>query len=79
MTLPETTATYKLRQLLDELLSESPQHISQRVHRMYDLVAAPCQQRVVIFGAGQLGRFVLPALRKAGLEALAFCDNNSRL
>jgi FkbM family methyltransferase len=30
----------------------------------------------VIFGCGQLGRFVLPALRRAGIEPLAYCDNN---
>src|SRR6266699_6486307 len=79
MTLPQNAAPDKLRQLLAELLSENPQHIVERVEGMYDLLAAPYQQRVVIFGAGQLGRFVLPAVRNAGLEALAYCDNNSGL
>jgi FkbM family methyltransferase len=66
-----------LQELLAKLLSESPQHVVERADGMYDLLAAPFQRRVVIFGAGQLGRFVLPALRKAGLEVLAYCDNNS--
>ena len=79
MTGSERAQTDMLQQLLSELRTEPPQHIVERVEGMYDRLAAPFPQRVVIFGAGQLGRFVLPAVRKAGLEALAYCDNNSRL
>ena len=43
---------------------------------IFDRIAGPCANAAVIFGCGQLGRFVLPALRHAGIEALAYCDNN---
>jgi len=36
-------------------------------------------QKLVIFGAGSLGRTVFAALRSAGTCPLAFCDNNSSL
>jgi FkbM family methyltransferase len=32
--------------------------------------------RVVIFGCGQLGRAILPAVTKAGLDVVAYADNN---
>jgi FkbM family methyltransferase len=79
MKVSETTVPDKLRQLLNELLEEDRQQTTRRVSEMYDRVAAPFQNRVVVFGAGQLGRFVLPALRQAGIEVPAYCDNNAGL
>jgi len=66
-----------LHQLLAELLTESRERTIARTAETYDRLTRPFERGVVIFGTGQLGRFVLPALRRAGLEALAFCDNNS--
>ncbi len=68
--------TDPLGKLLAELLTESPARTMARTSGAYDELARPFQNRVVIFGTGQLGRFVLPAVRAAGLELLAFCDNN---
>jgi len=79
MTASSAWPTNQLGQLLAELQSENLQQTIERVDGMYDVLSAPYQQRVVIFGAAQLGKFVLPAVRTAGSEALAFCDNNSRL
>lgn len=35
--------------------------------------------KIVLFGAGRLGRKVLQGLRANGVEPLAFCDNNQKL
>jgi hypothetical protein len=68
--------TDSLQELLAELLSESRERTIERTSEAYDRLAHPFGRRVVIFGTGQLGRFVLPAARRAGLGPLAFCDNN---
>ena len=68
--------TESLQTLLAELLMERRERTIARTAEAYDHLAHPFERRVVIFGTGQLGRFVLPALRRAGLDALAFCDNN---
>lgn len=36
-------------------------------------------ERYVLFGAGRLGQITLTGLRKAGIEPMAFADNNPRL
>lgn len=69
--------TDSLQELLAELLTENRERTIARTSESYDRLAHPFERRVVIFGTGQLGRFVLPAVRSAGLEPLAFCDNNS--
>jgi len=76
MITPDTTA---LRQLLDELLAEGRSQTVARVEGEYSRRAAPFENRMVIFGCGQLGRFVLPAVVRSGIEPVAFCDNNQRL
>ena len=43
----------------------------------FDRIAAPFERRVVIFGTGHLGNLALSGLRGAGIEPLAFCDNNA--
>ena len=63
--------------LLKELLAEGPQEIAQRMKAAYDGATLSVSGKVVIFGAGQLGRFLLPSVRAAGLEPLAYCDNDS--
>ena len=42
----------------------------------FDAIAAPYERSLLLFGAGWLGRFVLNGLRSAGLEPIAFIDNN---
>jgi FkbM family methyltransferase len=64
---------------LEELLSEPPDRTIERVRTAYDRFAAGFPTEIVIAGAGQLGRFVLPGVHGAGLKPLAYCDNNSSL
>ncbi|HEX3745492.1 MAG TPA: FkbM family methyltransferase [Bryobacteraceae bacterium] len=73
------TADTELGHLLDELLSESPHRTIERARTAYDQFAGGLPTEVVIAGAGQLGRFVFPGVRAAGLNPLAYCDNNSSL
>jgi FkbM family methyltransferase len=68
-----------LETLLKELLAEPIDQARERAEREFDRIAAPFERRVVIFGTGHLGLQSLGGLRDAGIEPLAFCDNNSRL
>jgi FkbM family methyltransferase len=65
-----------LQELLAELQSITPTEMERRLDREYQAATSGAGGRAVIFGAGQLGRFVLPGLRRTGIEPLAFCDNN---
>jgi FkbM family methyltransferase len=65
-----------LDSLLDGLRSETRAQIRVRVGETWRRLAGPAPSGLVIFGCGQLGRFVLPGIRAAGLEPLAYCDNN---
>jgi FkbM family methyltransferase len=67
----------EFNKLLKELLAESPEQTARRMKDAWERATLAVAGKVVIFGAGQLGRFLLPALRSAGLEPLAFCDNNA--
>ena len=74
-----TTENQTLESLLAELSAEPPARMEKRVSSAFDGIAAPYQNRVVLFGCGQLGKMTVPGLRNVGMEPLAFCDNNSRL
>jgi len=62
-----------------ELLSETVEATRIREKCEFDLLAEKAERRVVLFGAGRLGRKVSAALRKRGIEPVAFVDNNPRL
>ena len=62
---------------LASLLCESIPTAVARASSTFDLVAAPFPERIVLFGAGGLGRKVLAGLRRLGIEPLAFADNRS--
>src|SRR5436190_22977574 len=68
----------QLEALLAELLMETPEQTAHRMDAAYRQATDPVGGQVIIFGTGQLGRFVLPSLRAAGLHPLAYCDNNAR-
>ncbi len=68
-----------LEALLTELLAESIDAARMRSELEFDRIAAPFENRIVVFGTGHLGTVALSGLRGAGVEPLAFCDNNSRL
>jgi FkbM family methyltransferase len=71
--------TNALEELLAELLVEPGEQMAARAAQKFDRLAAPFENRIVIFGAGYLGKLALSGLRTAGIEPLALCDNNSRL
>jgi len=72
---PEATAGLDV----DELLSESPLHAEGRERTAFDEVAGRRAARLVLFGAGRLGRRTLAHLRAEGVEPIAFADNSERL
>jgi FkbM family methyltransferase len=68
-----------LEEILHQIQSESPQAVRTRERGLFDNLASPLGGKLVLFGAGPLGKYVLSGLRKAGVEPLAFVDNNCRL
>ncbi len=64
---------------LDVLLAENVDAAFQREQSAFDQEAAPFQSTLVLFGAGAFGRHILTRLRRAGIEPVAFADNQPRL
>lgn len=64
---------------LEELLSEDLQNIIDREKNSFDEIVKPFGDSLILFGAGQLGRKVLNVLRSAGINPLAYTDNNQNL
>jgi FkbM family methyltransferase len=64
---------------LDALLAEPEDKARRRAAAAFDTVAGPRAGRVVLMGAGGLGRRVLAGMRADGAEALAFTDNRRSL
>lgn len=65
---------------LDRALRElgSPDNVRLRAHEIYQQ-ASRGRRRFVIAGSGHLGRVALVGARRAGLDVLAFADNNRKL
>ena len=65
---------------LDDVIArirrEPPLDTVTREATAFDAIAAPYERSLLLFGAGWLGRFVLNGLRAAGVEPIAFIDNN---
>jgi FkbM family methyltransferase len=61
---------------LDRLLREPLGSVRERENSSFDKLLAKCGNRLVLFGAGNLGRKVLQCLRSIRVEPLAFADNN---
>ncbi len=68
-----------LEQSLQELLSEDISSAINREQTAFDKFASPFSKKLVLFGAGGLGRKTLAGLRKVGIEPLSFVDNNVSL
>jgi len=64
------------REQVEQLLSESVESVRRREQSAFDELLASADNRIVLFGAGILGRKVLGRLRSVGIEPLAFADNN---
>lgn len=67
------------RERLEALLAESVESAKYREKTAFDELAAPYEKRLVLFGAGTLGRRTLAGLRRLGLEVLCLSDNNPDL
>lgn len=64
---------------LDQLLAETVEHARARESSTFADAGGDRATRIVLFGAGGLGRRTLAGLRAAGVEPLAFSDNRSSL
>jgi FkbM family methyltransferase len=64
---------------LERLLSLDPEKLEAGQRSRFFELAGPFAQRIVIFGAGELGRRTLSGLRQVGIEPLAIADNNPAL
>jgi FkbM family methyltransferase len=62
--------------LLDEVLRKDPAALVDAQKSAFEYLIAETGERYVLFGAGRLGQITLAGLRKAGIEPLAFADNN---
>jgi FkbM family methyltransferase len=69
-------AEQRLDSIFKCIAAESPTKRKERWRGMFDRVAAPLHERLVLFGAGQFGQIVLDRLRRAGVEPRCFSDNN---
>jgi FkbM family methyltransferase len=65
----------ELEGVLRRIEAEPPESLRARERNTFDDIAGRCNQRLVLFGAGPLGKVVLAGLRRAGVEPLAFADN----
>jgi len=61
---------------LDRVLSEPLSRVREREKSAFDTLLTGCGNRLVLFGAGNLGRKVLQCVRSIGVEPLAFADNS---
>lgn len=73
---PANNDLEQLENILRRIEREPPDAVRARERRAFDDLASPLGERLVLFGAGPLGKSVLAGLRKAGVEPLAFADNN---
>jgi FkbM family methyltransferase len=68
-----------LENVLRWIEAEPPDAVLARERNAFDDLASPLGETLVLFGAGPLGKSVLVGLRKAGVEPVAFADNNPDL
>jgi FkbM family methyltransferase len=68
-----------LGRILQKMAAESPEDTAERTTWTFDNLARPFADQIVLFGAGPLGKLTLSRLQRAGVEPLAFADNNSKL
>lgn len=65
-----------MRRRLEALLEESVEAAKERERSAFDRLTGGLATKIVLFGAGGVGRQTLAALRRAGVEPLAFADNS---
>ncbi|MGB8005648.1 MAG: FkbM family methyltransferase [Terriglobales bacterium] len=72
---PANEDVKQLEAILRRIEAEPLDVVMARERSTFDELAAPLGEKIVLFGAGSLGKDVLAGLRKAGVEPLAFADN----
>lgn len=75
----QETATGSAESVFEAIASESRSSVLLRERNEFDRLASPFENSIVLFGAGFLGRAILCGLRRAGVEPLAFADNNEKV
>jgi FkbM family methyltransferase len=78
MILCETNKTSMLQDV-ENTLAEPLSSVIEREQSALDCLLRAAKNKVVLFGAGNLGRRSLACLRRIGIEPLAITDRNSRL
>jgi FkbM family methyltransferase len=66
---------FELEDVLRRIQAESLESVRARERNAFNNIADPFNERLVLFGAGPLGKAILAGLRRAGVEPLAFADN----
>ena len=77
--IPASSDLEQLENILRRIEAEPLETVRARERSTFDDLASPLREKLVLFGAGPLGKGVLGGLRKAGVEPLAFADNNRDL
>jgi len=67
------------RSIVERLLAEDVSSVIERERSIFDELAGAARESIVFSGAGGLGRRCLAGLRRQGLDAIAFTDNNPDL
>jgi len=68
-----------LEVVLQRIGSESFEAVRAREKSTFAKFAGQNEERLILFGAGQLGRLVLQGFEHAGIRPIALADNNDRL
>ena len=76
MTTTFESSAERFERLLAEMNAETAEARLDRRRGLFDKVAGSFAGRLVLFGTGELGRWVLGRLRNSGVEPVCFTDNN---
>ena len=64
---------------LEEILNQDVSSVVNAQRAALEQLLAETGECYVLFGAGRLGQVTLSGLRRAGIEPVAFADNNPKL
>ena len=65
-----------LEEEVESLLQESSDAAVARERNEFDRITQSYSDKIVLFGAGGMGRRMLAGLRRVGIPPVAFADNN---
>jgi len=68
-----------LEEQLEEILSKDAEVVISSQKALLDEKISQYGENYILFGAGHLGKLTLTRLRKAGIEPVAFADNNRNI